>query len=142
MGAGGTAQALAPALSHSGYSVSIFNRTHRRAESLALSIGANARAVAEPDPSNCGLILNATSAGTLGEIFTVWWELAPDGALAYDLAYSAQLTPFLTTAAANGLSVMDGSRMLMEQGALSFEFWLNRAAPRDIMWEAICNQKN
>ena len=53
------------------------------------------------------------------------------------LAYGDGPTPFLLDAQMNGLAIQDGRRMLMEQGAASFEYWWDMPAPRDVMMAAI-----
>ncbi|MFX4802013.1 hypothetical protein ABTB58_20165, partial [Acinetobacter baumannii] len=59
-------------------------------------------------------------------------------ASAYDIAYARDgLTPFLVSAQQAGRPVMDGRAMLVEQGALSFEWWTGQNAFRDVMTEAL-----
>lgn len=135
LGAGGSARALVYALVEAGWQVRIFNRTHEKAEAMAEEIGGRAVSVAAPE--NAGLILNTTSASLSGSDLPIAWaETAPD-AIAYDLMYAKEPTPFLRTAAAHGLRTVDGRPLLAAQGALSFEWWLSRPAPRQVMLEAL-----
>ena len=138
LGAGGSARAVAYALARQGTEVSIWNRTSSRAEELVEHIGLNSRMVSTPKVKGFGLIVNTTSTGLSGESLPIDWSGAEPGTqLAYDLAYSDSLTTFLAEARAHGISGMDGRRMLMEQGAYAFEYWFDRPAPREAMWEAI-----
>jgi shikimate dehydrogenase len=46
-------------------------------------------------------------------------------------------TPFLKEAAKRGARTIDGLGMLVAQGAIAFEMWTGKRAPRDIMREAL-----
>lgn len=138
LGAGGSARAVAHSLARQGTAVAIWNRTPSRAEELVEQIGLDCRAVPTPSVKGFGLIVNTTSTGLSGESLPIDWSGAEPGTqLAYDLAYSDSLTPFLAEAKTHGIAGMDGRRMLMEQGAYAFEYWFDRPAPREAMWEAI-----
>jgi shikimate dehydrogenase len=50
-----------------------------------------------------------------------------------DLVYRAGPTPLLAAAEAHRVPTLDGLEILVAQGALSFELWTGRAAPRDVM---------
>lgn len=135
LGAGGAAAAAVYALSNNGWSVNIWNRSPARAEDLALKF--RAKAVRDPNPGGCSLVVNATPLGLSDELPLLTWEdLSPDTTV-YDMVYGRAQTPFLTRATASGCAVIDGREMLVEQGALSLEWWLNVGAPRDIMRGAI-----
>lgn len=131
LGAGGTARALVPALVREGYEVAVWNRTPERLVAVA-----GVRAMALPEAAGFHVVVNTTSAGLRGEAPPVVWEGSE--AVAYDVGYSGNgLTPFLEQAARHGRSVQDGRAMLVEQGALSFEWWTGKMARRDVMTEAI-----
>jgi shikimate dehydrogenase len=135
LGAGGSARAIVAALVDDGWGVSIFNRTAAKAEELALSFGGTA--VSCPDPNGASLIVNTTSASLQGEEIPCDWSQAPVGAVAYDLMYASEPTPFLRSASAHGLRMLDGLDLLVAQGALSFEWWLGIPAPRKAMKDAL-----
>ena len=134
LGAGGTSRSLLRVLRARGYEVSLYNRTHEKAEELADSVG-GVRVLDAPEVSGAALILNTTSAGVSGSALDIVWGAASPGALAYDVMYGA--TPFLKDAALAGLRTVDGRHMLVAQGARSFEWWLGMAPPRDVMLNAI-----
>ncbi|HZH98983.1 MAG TPA: shikimate dehydrogenase [Fimbriimonadaceae bacterium] len=137
LGAGGSARALALGLESAGYEVSIFNRTRSKAGALVAGLSLRARVLERPDPDGVGLIVNATASGISGEAPEVLWERAPSSAVAYDLYYTAGPTRFMHAAERHGLQAIDGRAMLMEQGALSFEWWLGETAPREVMMKAV-----
>lgn len=138
LGAGGAARSAVSALAWAGFRVVVWNRTRSRAEELCARVGSSlVTAVDQPDPSGCGVVLQATSAGVQGEAPPVLWDRAPADLLAYDTYYTSGLTPFLTAACAHGLRSVDGRALLVAQGALSLEWWLGIQAPRTAMLEAI-----
>lgn len=133
LGAGGSARALARALVREGWDLRIWNRTAERATELAELTGA--KAVDEANPTGASLILNTTSASLDGDSLPVVWDAAKPEAVAYDLAYGD--SPFLKEAQARGLKTMNGLPMLVEQGALSLEWWIGVRAPRTAMLAAV-----
>lgn len=58
------------------------------------------------------------------------------GQVVQDIVYRPLLTKFMQQAEQRGAVVVDGLRMLVDQGALSFEFWTGVEAPRDLMYRA------
>lgn len=137
LGAGGAARALTAGLAEAGFRVRVFNRTPERAEAMVRGLGAAAEVLGEPNPEGCSLILNTTSAALSGEAPDLQWNRADRKAIAYDLTYGSELTPFLLKAALQGHKVVDGLDMLVAQGARSFEWWLGVAAPLDAMRRAV-----
>lgn len=137
LGAGGSARSIVYALETDGWSVALWNRTASRATRLVEQYGLDSTIVEEPILTGYDLIVNSTSASLGGNRLPIDWKQAEKTALAYDLAYAEGLTPFLTDANSRGIAVQDGRRMLMEQGAASFEFWWDQPAPRDAMMAAI-----
>jgi shikimate dehydrogenase len=147
LGAGGSARAAVWGLREAGASeVSIWNRTPERAEALARELGA--RWVAAPEPAD--LLVNCTSVGLEGALEGSGVERsATDGealnqlGLTFDqvgeysnvadLVYRSTPTPLLAAARAHGSRTVDGLEILVAQGALSFELWTGRPAPRELM---------
>jgi shikimate dehydrogenase len=138
LGAGGAARGVAVALAESFDKVYLWNRTADRLEVLAEIIGSKAKILNKPDPAECSLIVNATSASKLGQALPIDWENAWVDALAYDLFYSRDQTPFLKAAASHSLRTLDGLKMLVYQGADSWPVWgIEEAAPVDVMEKAV-----
>ena len=88
-----------------------------------------------------GIVVNATPIGMANDPNTPIAEaemaLLPEHAIAYDLIYTPRPTKFLQIAAARGLKVVDGLEMLIHQGAIGLEFWLDQPVPIEIMRQAL-----
>lgn len=137
LGAGGSARSIIESLQVEGWSISVWNRTKQRAVDLVSTFGFDAEVIDEPLAEGKSLIVNTTSASLGGHHLPINWSWASPDALAYDLAYGQGLTTFLIDAQTHGMQLMDGRRMLMEQGAAAFEFWWNIPAPRKEMLAAL-----
>jgi shikimate dehydrogenase len=59
-----------------------------------------------------------------------------------DFVYRKGTTPLLAAARAHGARTTDGLELLLAQGALSFEAWTGRAAPREVMRAALVAQEH
>lgn len=136
LGAGGTAFALAPRLAAEGHLLAVWNRTPGKWEAFLEKQGLSARVLSEIDLGGIDVVLNCTSAGLSGQALPIPWHTVAPYAAALDLVYG-QETPFLAAARERGLACFDGTLMLVEQGALSFEWWLGLPAPRRAMLEAV-----
>jgi shikimate dehydrogenase len=88
-----------------------------------------------------GIVINATPIGMASDPNTPISEaemaMLPDKAIAYDLIYTPRPTKFLQIAAARGLKAIDGLEMLINQGAIALEWWLDQPVPIDIMRQAL-----
>jgi shikimate dehydrogenase len=144
LGAGGSARAVVYALVQGGWEVELWNRTEKKATQLVIELSLEGRVTLMTTPSvdQCELVVNCTSLGLTNDKaalnnLALNWEQGIEGLVAYDLAYSEGLTPFLAEAKMAGFSVVDGRSMLVEQGALSLEYWTGKEAPREVMRKAI-----
>jgi shikimate dehydrogenase len=86
------------------------------------------------------VVLSATEAGT--DLNQLPGILDQVGEYSYvvDLVYRAgptPLTPLLSRARERGVDTLDGLEILLAQGALSFELWTGRKAPREVMRAAL-----
>lgn len=141
LGAGGSAAAVLAALERwSGATVSLFNRTTERAASLAarFPIVKAVMPTADDAVKGASVVVNATSLGLNPEddLPVAISSLHP-GAVVLDLVYRPRETAWVKAARERGHPAVDGLCMLLEQGALAFEWWLGIAAPRDVMREAL-----
>jgi len=131
LGAGGAARGiLAPLLGAAPRSLTISNRTVDRAADLARAFAALGPIRALPPGALAGthfdVVLNATSSSLAPEAAAQPWPdtIFSNVALAYDLMYGNEPTPFERWAHANGAArVADGFGMLLEQAAESFLIW-------------------
>jgi shikimate dehydrogenase len=138
LGAGGSARAAVWALLDAGASeVSVWNRTHERAVSLAQELGA--RAVQAP--LDADILVNCTSVGLERSASPLaglnQLALAADQVGRYpyvvDFVYNDAPTPLLQAAISGGAQAVGGLEVLVAQGALSFEAWTGLPAPREAM---------
>ena len=148
IGAGGAARSVAVALAERGPAeIRLVNRTLAHAESVAAAARAVARgkrvttAAWRGDDAGQGgpwdLIVRAVSAEEVSSEERRWWGgLAPKGVV-LDLNYGARANAAREEAGRAGLRYEDGLALLLEQGALSFEFWTGKKAPREAMRGAL-----
>ncbi|PSR14527.1 shikimate dehydrogenase, partial [filamentous cyanobacterium CCP3] len=64
-------------------------------------------------------------------------DRVPEAAVVYDLIYTPRPTRLLTLAAQRGLDTFDGLEMLVQQGAVALEIWLQQPAPVATMRQAL-----
>lgn len=80
----------------------------------------------------CDLLVNATPVGMHPNV-----EASPvQGAIAaqvvFDMVYNPETTTLLRMAAAQGKTIIPGTRMFFAQAARQFEIWTKRPAPREV----------
>ncbi|MDB9313928.1 shikimate dehydrogenase [Spirulina sp. CS-785/01] len=95
--------------------------------------------------SNTQLLVNTTPVGMSPKIEQSPVEAAllqqlPQGAIAYDLIYTPSPTRFLQLAQQQGVTTLDGSEMLIQQGAAALHLWLDTPIPVEIMRQALLDQ--
>lgn len=132
LGAGGASRGVVEPLLKAGVAkLKIANRTPEKAQQL-VQIFHGLQPDAELSAGNWAslagsqydLILNATSASLSGDLPPLPDGLLASGALAYDLMYARQPTPFMEWANQQGAAkVADGLGMLVEQAAEAFFLW-------------------
>jgi len=153
LGAGGVARAVCFALLREKVSsLTITNRTPVRASTLASSLesymteaGLKTELTTLPWQSltsagafaRCHLMVNCTTMGMKHSSHEgkspLSIEMIPKGALIYDLVYNPYPTPLLQLAQKAGANILGGLAMLVYQGAASFELWMGKKAPVDVM---------
>ena len=144
LGAGGAARGVAWSLLNAGVAtLTIVNRSPDPADALADAIGEPARVHTRywEDLGNIGsydLIVNATSAGTLGQSLTLPFSLAASRALCYDLGYGKSAFGFLAWAQAAGARyAYDGLGMLVETAADAFELWHGKRPDTEPVYQSL-----
>jgi shikimate dehydrogenase len=142
IGAGGAARAALVALGAlDAGQVVLVNRTGERAAQLARDLGS--WVAIEPasladlrSPALLGdaaLVVNTTSLGLHGERFpALAASRSPHDCVFFDMVYGRH-TDFLRRARAAQRTAVDGSAMLLHQGARAFRLWTKRAAPLAVM---------
>ncbi len=136
LGAGGAARAVVVALLEAGVpEINLVNRTTRRAEEIAASVGAGgirvlpweARAAALNDVA---LLVNSTNLGMAGQPpLELDLGTLPTEAVVYDIVYVPLMTELLKAARQRGNKVVDGVGMLLHQARPGFAAWFGQDPP-------------
>ena len=129
LGAGGAvASILEPLLLEKPRSLSLANRTLEKAQDLAQQFSQIGQISAIGLDGLSGLkfdvVINGTSSSMQNAGLPIKDDIFAEGALAYDMFYAKELTPFLQLAQSFGVRhVADGLGMLVEQAAQSYYLW-------------------
>lgn len=140
IGAGGAAAAvLGAAESWPHATVRLYARNAARASSLAKRFGDFVRVESSARSALAGakLIVNATPVGMRDDSLPFSLTDVAKGAAILDLVYKRGGTALVRSAEAAGYRAADGTTMLIEQGALSFERWFSFAPDKDVMRAAM-----
>jgi len=130
IGAGGATQGiLKPILDNKPEKILLANRTKEKSLRLANEFSKYGKicgfGIDQIKSKPVDIVINATSTSIDGTLLNLPKGLCK-GALCYDLMYGSE-TPFMKWASKDSaLMVSDGLGMLVEQAALSFEFWLGK----------------
>jgi 3-dehydroquinate dehydratase/shikimate dehydrogenase len=141
LGAGGVARALVAALRHYGATVTVYNRTLERAESLSEEFGADAAPLQDAASTRADILVNCTSVGMHPHVDTCPVDAISDSVeIVFDTIYNPVETRLLAQAARDGRKVLTGVDMFVEQGAVQFEIWTGKQAPREVMRRVILSR--
>ena len=146
LGAGGAARAVVFALAHAGaQKITVFNRTVERAAFLVDDLRAtfsNVKFSCEqlsPETliaanDRFELVVNTTSLGMAPAIDSTPWspDIPLPNAAICDLVCTPLRSKFLQQAVAQGLPIIEGTGMLIHQGARAFQIWTGQPAPIDV----------
>src|SRR5262245_13984173 len=138
LGAGGSARAAVFGLKERGADVYILNRTAAPAQNLAKQARAKAVNRTLLKKMEFDVIINATPAGMDGNRDPL--PLSPQELKAkyfFDMVYTPQETKMVKLARANGIHVILGSEMFVQQGARQFEIWSGKPAPAGEMQRVV-----
>jgi shikimate dehydrogenase len=125
------------------HSLTIANRSPAAAQALADAIGQPARVKTDRwnDLASSGhydLVVNATSAGVLGEALQLPYSLLGSHATCYDLSYGNAATGFLSWARTVGARrAFDGLGMLVETAADAFALWHGQRPDTEPVYRAL-----
>jgi shikimate dehydrogenase len=151
IGSGGSARAVAHALATAEVSrLAIAARRPFKAEEVAAMVAEHTgkaievadlnSAAARQAVSDAQIVVDTTSVGMYprAEVDPVIpGEWLHPGQLVCDLTYNPRHTVLLQAAGKAGADVLDGTGMLVHQGAIAFEIWTGRPAPVETMREAL-----
>jgi shikimate dehydrogenase len=143
LGAGGTAKAISLILQENGIRVTILNRSKARLKEF-IDSGFECYTFDEFElKQNYDLIINSTSAGLSDDSLPLKKELLISifdrANFAIDCIYSKDgiPTPFLSLASECEIPNKDGTDMLINQGVLACEYFMNEFDKRDIIYNTM-----
>jgi shikimate dehydrogenase len=140
LGAGGAAAAVLVAVERwAGARVRVFSRSSDRTRRLCARFAELAEEVetAQDAVRGADLVVNATPIGLADDAMPIDPAKLEPGAAAIDLVYRHGGTPWTRAATRLGRRAVDGTLILLEQGALAFERWFGIAPDRVAMREAL-----
>jgi 3-dehydroquinate dehydratase/shikimate dehydrogenase len=138
LGAGGSARAVAVALTHAGAAVAICSRRSHAAQALAKAVDGAAMPRSALRHQVFDAIVNATPVGMHPHV-----AISPLTAselncrIVMDLIYHPQQTQLLKLAARQGIATISGVEMFLAQGIAQWEMWTKRRAPTAAMRRAV-----
>jgi 3-dehydroquinate dehydratase / shikimate dehydrogenase len=136
VGNGGAARGAAYALVDSGAKLSIVGRNPDRVRSLAKSCGAEPLLKEQLDKRKFDAVVHATPLGMFPHPEECFFSGAIPADLVFDMVYNPMETTLIRRAVEQGLTVIHGLEMFLEQSARQFEIWTGATAPRAVMEKA------
>lgn len=138
LGAGGAAAGALVATDVYSVETRIWSRAPERARAMARR-SPTAKAVESLDEAvaYADIVVNATSVGMADDGMPCPIEFLTPGTAVLDLVYRPDETRWVREARAAGYDATDGLGVLLEQGALSFEWWLGVEPDREAMRAAL-----
>ncbi len=135
IGAGGASRAQVAGLCDCGCDVTIYNRTFRRAESLAEEFGCRAEPLERVERLDADIVINTTSLGMHPNEDTTPLpaEAMRSDMVVFDNVYNPMETRLLREAAEVGCTTVSGVDMFVHQAVAQFEAWTGRPAPQALM---------
>lgn len=136
VGNGGAARGAAYALVDSGAQLSIVGRNPDRVRSLAKSCGAEPLLKEQLVKRKFDAVVHATPLGMFPHVEGCFFSDAIPADLVFDMVYNPIETTLVRRAVEQGLTVIHGLEMFLEQSARQFEIWTGATAPRAVMEKA------
>jgi 3-dehydroquinate dehydratase/shikimate dehydrogenase len=136
-GYGGAARAAAIALGDASAQVTITGRNMKTAQALAAAVKGEAITLREAAVRHFDALVHATPLGMLPNAEGCLFNERIPADIVFDMVYNPRETLLLKRAAQQGLKVIPGIEMLLEQAAHQFEIWTGDTAPRAVMREAL-----
>lgn len=152
LGAGGAAKAIANQLArHKAKNIEIYdidkNRSAKLSEKInkefANCISTYVNTIEELSIENADLLVNATPIGMKkNDPCLINADRLHQKLLVYDLVYNPPETKLLSLAREKGARVSNGLGTLLYQGMRSFEIWIDKKAPAEVMRQALNEELN
>lgn len=148
LGAGGAGRAMAVELGWAGAShLTVVTRREEQGREVADLVHGAADIPTEwrawdgvvTIPEGTDILMNATTLGSAPQTASVpvAWEGADSDLTAVDVITNPRLTPFLTTARAQGCAVVDGVEMLVQLAMQLFESWTGVMPEEEVFQGAV-----
>lgn len=133
VGNGGAARSAAYALMDRGAKVAIVGRNPDRVRSLAKACGAEALLREQAEARKFDALVHATPLGMYPHTDGCFFSGAIPAEVVFDMVYNPIETALVRRATEQGLTVISGLQMFLEQAARQFEIWTGATAPRSVM---------
>ena len=145
LGAGGAARALAYIMAKEANKIVIANRTEKRAIKLANELKKyfnaniegknNSASVLKRESKKADILINTTPIGMYPNVqfSPIPTEFLHEDLIVYDIVYNPLETNLIKYATEKGCKTIGGLDMLVNQGALAFEWWTNRKPNVNLM---------
>ena len=145
LGAGGAARAIITGFQkENAKEITIVNRTKDKGDELSKfsnKLGLNSVSKSIEDMNNFNsdfdIIVNASSLGLKNERNIIPTKLFDEQTTVYDIVYKPIKTDLINTAKEKKSRIIFGYEMLLGQAIRSFEIWLDKQAPYDVMKRSI-----
>lgn len=137
IGNGGAARGAAFALADAGATVSITGRTDDRVRALARATGVEAIAADQLGDRHFDIAVHATPLGMYPNIDGCFFRDKIPADLVFEMVYNPLDTALVRRAREQGIEVIPGTEMFVEQAARQFETWTEDSAPRAVMERAV-----
>lgn len=139
IGAGGAARAIGFSLKQSGVRLNITNRTVRRGEELASSLGCPFVHLREVEGIQVDLLIQTTPVGMYPHVdqCPVPEHILKEGMVVMDIIYNPLETRLLKMAKVCGCVTVSGLKMFINQGAEQFRLWTGINPPVNVMNHAV-----
>jgi 3-dehydroquinate dehydratase/shikimate dehydrogenase len=136
-GYGGAARAAAIALGDAGAKITVTGRNQKKGQALAAVVKGEAVSIREASGRHFDALVHATPLGMFPNPDSCLFSDAIPADVVLDMVYNPRETLLLKRAGEQGLTVIPGIEMLLEQAAHQFELWTGETAPRAVMREAL-----
>ena len=145
LGAGGAARAIIAGFQkENAEEITIVNRTKSKGDVLAefsnsLGLRSVSKSIEDMNTfeSEFDIIVNASSLGLKNEPNIIPSKLFNEKTTVYDIVYKPVKTDLINTAREKNSKIIFGYEMLLGQAIRSFEIWLDKQAPYDVMKRSI-----
>jgi 3-dehydroquinate dehydratase / shikimate dehydrogenase len=139
IGAGGAARAIVAGLSDCGAKIKIYNRTVKRAETLAKEFGCDFAGLDDLKNLDAELLINSTSIGMHPKIneTPIPKKLLKKDMVVFDTIYNPAETLLLKQAKEVGAKTITGLDMFISQAAEQFKLFTDRSIEHKIMRQNI-----